>query len=218
MPSAHALLLLLATYGYPGILGLVFLAALGIGAPIPVTALLLTLGALSGVPGGPSLPALAVAAVAGAASGHTVDYWGGRFAHRLVSRQLARAEARPGIRGLLQRTLRLRGGLAGLVFLSRFLLSPIASPVSLFAGVTGMAFATYLILEALGDAIYVLGNLTLGRIFGAGLVAHGGALPAFWLVAAAASLAPVVLVRIATQLTAPGDAPSSIGPEGVEVD
>jgi membrane-associated protein len=196
----HAVLQLMATYGYPGLLALMFVAALGIAAPIPVTLLLVTLGSLSSWPGGPSLPLLAVAAVAGATCGHSTDYWCGRLGTRLVSRWLARAQRAPAVGGLLDAAIRLRGGRALLVFLSRFLLSPIASPVSLFAGATRMRFALYLCLEALGSAVYVLSDLLLGRAFGSGLLAHGAALPAFWLAVAALTMLPLALLRLANRL------------------
>ena len=70
---------------------------------------------------------------------------------------------------------------------------PVASPVSLLAGVTRMPFGRYLALEALGEAIYVLGNLALGRIFGPRLLEHGNLLFVAWGLVALATLVPVVL-------------------------
>lgn len=197
MLSAHIATQLIATYGYLGLFAAVFVAAVGIGAPIPVTALLLTVGALSASRGGPSVAALSLAGIAGATGGHMVDYWFGRLGNRLARSWLARAQRRPGVHSVLERVLRLRGGRALLLFVSRFVLTPIASPVSMLAGVTRLGFGVCLGLEVCGTAIYVLGNLTLGRIFGATLLAQGGALPAFWVVVAVATLAPVALIRLA---------------------
>jgi membrane-associated protein len=199
MPNAHIVLHLMATYGYPGLLLAMFLAALGIGAPIPVTALLLTLGALSGSRGGPSFVLLAAAGLVGAVGGHLGDYWAGRAGTNLILRRLQ--PTRPGavVHRLFQRATRLRGGRWLLVFVSRFLLTPIASPVSLLAGLTRMPFGRYLALETLGEAIYVLGNLTLGRIFGPRLLAHSNMLFVAWGLVALATLVPVGLVWLASR-------------------
>lgn len=197
MPSAHLTMQLITTYGYLGLFAAAFVAAVGIGAPIPVTALLLTLGALSASHGGPSFASLSAAGLAGTTGGHLVDYCFGWLGNRLAQRWVGRAQQRYGAHGMLDRVLRLRGGRALLVFVSRFLLSPIASPVSVLAGVTRMGFAAYTGLEVGGGAIYVLGNLALGRLFGARLLAQGGALPTFWIIVAIASIAPVALVWVA---------------------
>ncbi len=198
MSSAHSVLHLIATYGYPGLLVAAFVAALGVGVPIPLTLLLLTLGALSGSHGGPGFAALAVASIAGVTGGHTMDYWLGRLGNRLATRWLARTQPGSSVSGLLQRTARLRGGRAILTFASRFLLTSIASPVSVFAGATRMSAGLYLGLEALGTSIYALGILTLGRVFGSSLLTHGHMIPTFWVVAVLATLVPLALVGLAT--------------------
>lgn len=202
MPTAQSILHLTATYGYPGLCVAVFVGALGIGVPIPVTVLLLTLGALSGVVGGPGFVLLTVAGVAGAVGGHTVDYWGGRLGRDLVERHRRRPRTRRSTRlsGLLHEAMRARGWRAALIFVSRFLLTSIASPVSMLAGVTRMGFGYYLGLEALGEAIYVVGNLALGRAFGPGLLTHGGVLPLFWIGATLLTLLPLVLLRVALRV------------------
>lgn len=197
MPNVHAFVALTGTYGSLGLFAAVFVGALGIGVPIPVTALLLTLGALSGSRDGSSFALMALAATAGAVGGHMVDYSCGRLGSRVVQRWLAKLRPDGTVGTFLTSALRLRGGRAVLVFLSRFLLTSIASPVSVLAGTTRMALGFYLALEVTGEAIYVLGNLTLGRLFGAGLLTHGGAPLAFWIAVAVLTLAPLVFVRLA---------------------
>lgn len=194
MPHADAINSLVATYGALGLFAVVGVGALGIGVPIPVTALLLTIGALSGARGGPDFALVAVAALLGAVAGHLVDYWTGRLGNRLLQRWLDRSRSDRGVGALVRWALRLRGGRSLLVFLTRFLLTSIASPVSLLAGTSGMPFGRYLVLEVGGEAIYVLGNLTLGRVFGDALLAHGVPV-AFWLAVAALTVAPLVLLR-----------------------
>lgn len=196
MPNVSAVVGLVGTYGYLGLLAAAFVGALGIGVPIPVSALLLTLGALSGSRGGPNFALTAVVALAGIVLGHLVDYACGRLGNRLLQRWLAKFRPESGGGALLNGALRLRGGRVALVFLSRFLLTSIASPVTLLAGTTRMAFALYLTLEVTGETIYVLGNLTLGRVFGVGLLAGGGVPPAFWIALAVLSLAPLLFLRL----------------------
>lgn len=200
MPNAHAILNLIGTYGYPGLFAAVFVGALGIGIPVPVTVLLLTLGALSGSHGGPSFVPLALAGIAGAVGGHNVDYWCGRLGNRLLNRRLARGRRSGAVSDVIQAMSRLRGGRAIGVFISRFLLTSIASPVSLLAGATRMGFGGYMILEVTGEAIYVVGNLALGRAFGTTLLSSNGALPVFWLVVTVATLLPLVLIRLAMRM------------------
>jgi membrane protein DedA with SNARE-associated domain len=222
MHQTDAIHHLLATAGAPGVFVVCFIAALGIGAPIPITALLLTLGALSGSAGAPNLPPLAFAGVLGAVGGHLVDYWVGRMSSQIGSRLGGRLEENAGARWLsralsrasgdtrLRALLRPRGGAALVIFLSRFLLTPIASPISLLAGMMRQRFGLYLALEVAGEVIYVLGNLALGRAFGARLLAGGGAkLLLFWLGVTVLTLLPLALMRLASRLGLVSPAPRS---------
>lgn len=198
MPTLPVFLHWIATYGAPGLFVVVGVAALGIGVPIPVTALLLTLGALGGLPGSPNLAPLAVAGIAGIVTGHTVDYEVGRLGRQVAHRWLGRAPVqRSGMLSLLQRALALRGGLVVLTFVSRFLLTPVASPISLVAGIACLRGWLYLGIELLGTGIYVGGNLWVGRIIGPSLFSAGAAPLIFWSVVAVVTLLPVVLVRLA---------------------
>lgn len=193
----QTLLDLIATYGYPGLLVMLFVAALGIGAPIPVTLLLLTMGALSNAVGGPDFFLLALVCIPGLVAGHTVNFVSGRVGNRLLERWITRAMARVGAQDLFDSAVRLRGGRALIVFLTRFLLTPIACPIGFLAGVTRMEAGNYLIVEIPGTIIYVLGNLILGRLFGKNLIKEGGISPIFWIVVAAAVILPIVFVRYA---------------------
>jgi len=198
----QTILNLITTYGYPGLFVMLLLAALGIGAPIPVTLLLLTLGALSNSAGGPNLVVLALVCVPALAAGHTVNFASGRVGNRLLERWINKALARVGVNDLFDSAMRLRGGRALVVFLTRFLLTPIACPIGFLAGVTRMETRTYLAVEVPGTIIYVLGNIILGSLFGKDLLKEGGISPLFWIVVAIAVLLPFVLVRYAPQVFA----------------
>jgi membrane-associated protein len=194
MLYAQAVLHLFASVGYLGLAALLFLAALGIGAPIPVTALLLVTGALSGTQGGPNAVAVAVLAVLGLTCGHATDYLCGRLGTRVFAPRLSRALDRlNGVRQILE-SPRSTSGRTLLLFLSRFILTPVASPVSLFAGVIRMPVGLYLALETAGTAVYVAGNLLLGHLFGPHAFGGGG-LILFWLVVAGLTLLPIALIR-----------------------
>jgi membrane protein DedA with SNARE-associated domain len=190
---------LVQTYGYLGLFAAAFVAALGIGVPIPLTALLVALGALSVMPHGPGFAGLALAGLAGVCGGHLTDYSVGRFGGRHLSGRLERLGERSRVRRVLDAASRLRGGHLLLVFLSRFLLTSIASPVSLLAGVTQLSLPVYLGLEVVGEALYVLGNLMLGRVFGPHITASWTNLLVLWSVIAVVSLLPVALLRLVTR-------------------
>jgi hypothetical protein len=56
----------------------------------------------------------------------------------------------------------------------------------------------YLGLELSGEALYVLGNLGLGRLFGARLTSGTGGLLLLWLAVAVLTLLPFALLRLLT--------------------
>lgn len=209
MPNAPELFHYLGIYGPLGLLVAVFVAALGIGAPIPVTAVLLTLGTLSASPDGPSYMALALAGIAGITAGHTADYWIGRLGSHAIGGWMARRYQRSTGHIWMRNAMRMRGGQTLLTFLSRFLLTPLASLISLLAGVTRMQPGRYIALEVSGTAIYVLGNLTLGRALGPHLLAQGGTMPIFWMSVGVLTLLPLALVRLTAYILdrrTPGEA------------
>ncbi len=195
MPQLPALLQWIDAYGPFGLFLALAVGAIGVGVPIPVTALLLTLGALSGASNGPAMPALMVAGIAGIAAGHMVDYMVGRLSATVTARWLARATHAQRIMALVDAATSHRAGLAALIFASRFVLTPIASPVSLMAGMARMRALAYLALELAGASIYVVGYLALGRVAGPGLVHHGAWLAAFWIGVAVVTLLPTLLLR-----------------------
>jgi membrane protein DedA with SNARE-associated domain len=153
--------------GYLGLAALLLLAAAGVPLPVPITATLIVLGALTARPDGPSFLALAVVATPAATAGHCLDYWLGRSSSPVLQRWRKRLERRFRRGALLSR---LEEGFvrnAGLVILgTRCLLTPLASPVSLLAGAARIAFPVYLVLELAGTSLYVCGNLTLGWLLG----------------------------------------------------
>src|SRR5579863_3161655 len=156
--------------GYPALMAIVLVAALG--APLPITVLLLALGALSATRGGPDFWLLAVLGTCAAVTGDLGDYALGRAGGARLLVWLYRHHRRRLGAPLRQarRLLRQRGSTA--VFLSRFLFTSVSSPISFLVGVSRLPLARFLVWSIAGKGIYIVGNLLLGRLFGTGLARY----------------------------------------------
>ena len=164
------LVLLFDSYGYLALAALLLLAAAGMPLPVPVAATFIVLGTLTAHSSGPSFLALALVATLAATAGHSLDYWLGRSSSPLLERWRRRLEARRRRSALLARAeKRLLQNASLVILVTRCLLTPLASPVSLMAGAARIAFPLYLVLELAGTALYFGGYLTLGRLVGPAL-------------------------------------------------
>jgi membrane-associated protein len=186
---------LAASYGYPALALIMLAAAAGIPLPVPVAALLVAAGALSAQPHGLSWALLALCGVPAAAAGHSLDYWLGRAGSPLVTRWMRRVEHHT-IGGIALHRTRAGSWAVGplLVFLTRWTLTALASPVAALAGAVRMPYRVFLAAEVAGEAIYVCGLLALGRLLGPALPHDGFFAPALWIGLA------VVLIVAATAL------------------
>lgn len=195
---------LAASYGYPALALIMLAAAAGVPLPVPVAALLVAAGALSTQSHGPSWMILALCGVLAASAGHSLDYWLGRAGSPLVTRWMRRLERHIGGRAI-HRT-RAGGWAVGplLVFLTRWTLTALASPVAALAGAVRMPYRVFLVAEVAGETIYVCGLLALGRLLGPALPRDGFFAPALWigvvvvLVVAATALLPRLWRRLHT--------------------
>ena len=176
---------LAASYGYPALALLMLAAAAGVPLPVPVAALLVAAGALSAQPHGPNWVLFALCGVPAAAAGHSLDYWLGRAGSPLVTRWMRRLEHH-AIGGIALHRTRAGSWAVGplLVFLTRWTLTALASPVAALAGAVRMPYRAFLAAELAGEAIYVCGLLALGRLLGPALPHNGLFSPTFWIVAA----------------------------------
>ncbi len=201
-------------YGYPALALLVTLAASGVPIPFPVGAAFVALGALTAASHGPSFAVLLVVALLAATLGHSVDYWLGRAGSPLLRRGLSRLERRAGWGALDRAEQGLARNGSALILLTRFLLTPIASPVSALAGATRFPYARYLALEAFGQLIYFGGYLGLGRALGPAMIHSGLTMVLFFGVIALLVLAPILLLRLRPgllrRLTQPSTAPEEV--------
>jgi membrane protein DedA with SNARE-associated domain len=201
------LALLIAHEGYPLTIAAVLLSAAGL--PLPVTALLVAVGAASVHLSGSALLLLCALCAVAAVLGDTLDYAVGRLGAPMLASHLARRRSLPGRIGSLGKgqlaawNERLvaadeaRGGRGTSLMLcaSRFVppLMPLATPISLLLGASRFALLSFLIWDALGEAIFVAGNVALGRLFSAQLVTSGPESFILWTTLMALAVAPGAL-------------------------
>lgn len=181
-------------YCYASLVLVVLMAAVGV--PIPIGALVVGLGALSVQPHGPSFLALALLGTAAAVSGHVLDYGLGRVGRPVLYAWLLRPFLKFSGIGIKDATTGMGRSSGMTIFLTRFALTPLASPLSILAGVVRAPFARFLAWDAAGDAVAVVGNLTLGRWLGSGFTTYGPHATALWGVLAFAGAAPTLLFLV----------------------
>jgi membrane-associated protein len=186
-----SLLGFLTPYCYASLVIVVLVAAAG--APVPTGALFIGLGALSIQPHGPNFLALALLGTAAGVSGDVLDYGLGRVGRPVLYAWLLRPFLKFSGFGIKDANTGLGRGSGMMIFLTRFTLTPLASPLSILAGVVRAPLARFLAWDAPGDAVAVIGNLALGRWLGSGLTTHSPHAAAFWGVLAFAGVAPTLL-------------------------
>lgn len=162
---AHA-----TTWGAPALLALVFLSCLLV--PIPASLMILFAGALVATGAMPLWAALA-APYAGVVLGDQAAYWAGRGAGGPLRRLLARRGAAPLV---AVAEARLRENAAATLFLSRWLITPIAPYVTVLAGAARVGWAAMTAHSVAGRAIWVAGYVAMGWAFADTLDAAGASI------------------------------------------
>ncbi len=185
---ASSLVGLLALSCYASLVLLVLVAAAG--APLPTGALFIALGTLSVQPHGPNFLALGLLGTAAGVSGDLLDYALGRMGRPVLYTRLLRPLLRFSGIGIKDANKALGGSRGMMIFLTKFTLTPLASPLSILAGAGRAPLARFLVWDAPGDAVAVIGNLAIGRWLGPGLITHSPHAAAFWGVLAFAGVAP----------------------------
>ena len=145
------------TYGPPAFGLALLLGALGF--PLPGTLFVLAAGAF-GRQGIIDLAAASSLGLVGAVLGDSTGYIVGRFAKGWVERHFGHSTAWQGA----QQTFERRGGLA--IYLTRFLLTPLAVPTNLIAGGSGYSFWRFLGYDVAGEFTWLVLYGGLGYIFG----------------------------------------------------
>jgi membrane protein DedA with SNARE-associated domain len=154
------LLSTLGIYGLPVLFGILVIGCMGI--PMPASLLLLVAGSLT-EQGDMSLwPTLALA-VAGAIIGDNLGYsigrWGGHRVRGRLSRVVGGEEKLKRAESWLKR----HEG-AG-IFFTRWLLTPLGPIVNLTSGLTNYSWPRFLFYDVIGEALWVVLYVMLGRFF-----------------------------------------------------
>lgn len=150
------LLTAMLNYGTPLLGGTLFLAALGL--PLPATLMLLAAGAFTrqGVMAAEvALPVAVISAIAG----DSCSYLLGRFGSRCLPATWQRIAASGKVFQMFSRW----GGWS--IFLTRFLLTPVALPVNLLAGSSGYSYAKFASAVVAGEIVWVAAYGGIGHYF-----------------------------------------------------
>ncbi len=169
------LLGLLAIYGYAIIFGIVLVGALGV--PMPSAVVLLAAGAIA-VEGDLSVVLVIAVAAAAAGLGDCLIYLLARFVGRAavvrLGKRVGLTEAR------IETTQQRVGGWLGLsVFITRWLVTPLALVLDLLAGVGKYPLPFYALLCFTGELLWAVVYVGVGYVFGeswanvAGLLGDG---------------------------------------------
>lgn len=150
------LLALLTGYGLPALFAILLITSAG--APFPDSLLLVAVGSFVAQGDLDFLPVIAVGtlgAVAGDQLGYAAGYWGGRpLAAKVAGTdRIARAEA----------FSRKWGGMG--IFFSRWLVGPLGPWINITSGMTTYPWLKFVLLDVVGELIWVVLYVSLGRIF-----------------------------------------------------
>jgi membrane protein DedA with SNARE-associated domain len=144
-------------YGAPILGAIVFLSALGI--PLPATFIVIAAGAFSREG---FLPWHTTGLIAWACVvlGDCIGYAAGHYARGPVLHRFGKSDPWARAEIFFQHW----GGMS--VFLTRFLITGIATPVNVMAGMGNISFRTFLLYDFSGEALWVFGYGGLGYLFG----------------------------------------------------
>ena len=147
----------IAAYGAPMVAGLLYLGGLGI--PVPATLLLIASGAFirQNLLNAVSTPILGYI---GTVAGDTSLYLIGFFASGWIETRFGQTTTWKNARELFDR----RGGIA--IYLTRWLLTAVAFPITLIAGSSGYRFQKFFAIDALGELTWFAVYGGLGYAFG----------------------------------------------------
>jgi membrane-associated protein len=144
-------------YGGPMVAGLLMLGAMGV--PVPGLIVVIAAGAFIRQ----ELLSLYTAPIwglVGVVAGDTVVYGAGRFTSKWVERRFGESAAWQSAKQNFDK----RGGLA--IYLTRWLITPLAIPTNLIAGSSRYPFGRFLFFDVAGEITWILLYGGLGYIFG----------------------------------------------------
>lgn len=151
------LLTYIVTYGAFAVGGVLFTAALGL--PLPSTLFVLASGAFI-QQGVLDLYSTAIVALLAAVLGDTLSYGMGRLLRHPIQSRFGQSAAWRNAETYFNQ----RGALA--IYLTRWLLTPIAVPINLVAGSSSYTAGHFVGFAAAGELTWLVGYGTLGYMFG----------------------------------------------------
>lgn len=160
MNLSDYLLSTLGVYGLPVLFGTLLIGCIGV--PMPASMLLLAAGSFT-EQGDMSLWPVVALSAAGAIIGDNIGYALGRWGGRRVSGRLSRLIGGEQRLQEAEKWLKRREGAA--IFFSRWLLTPLGPVVNITSGLTGYSWPRFLLYDVLGETLWVILYVMLGRFF-----------------------------------------------------
>ena len=160
MTLTDQLLAAFSQYGLPLMFGVITIASAGV--PLPITLMLVAAGsfvALGEMKFWQVVVVASAAAVLGDQIGYALGRWGG---HRVAGR-VNRKKARAAQMRRAEKFARRWGG-AG-IFFSRWLVTPLGPWINLSSGMTAYPWARFLCWDVVGEVLWVVLYVALGKLF-----------------------------------------------------
>ena len=150
----------LSQYGLPVLFGVIVIATVGV--PLPISMMLVAAGSFVEL-GEMKLWQVIVVASAGAVVGDQIGYALGRWGSQLVVPRIKRRKN--GAAKIAQAdAFAKRWGAAG-IFFSRWLITPLGPWLNLTSGMTGYPWVRFFVWDALGEVLWVVLYVMLGKLF-----------------------------------------------------
>jgi membrane protein DedA with SNARE-associated domain len=160
MNLQETLLSALATYGAIAIFVTILMASIGV--PFPVSFLLIVAGSFVEA-GDLQFWPVVIAGITGAIIGDHAGYSIGWFGGRKIASAISRRFKAEGLLEKAEATSRRWGGVS--VFFSRWLITAIGPYINLTSGITRYALPRFSIWVVLGEVLWVILYVYIGRLF-----------------------------------------------------
>ena len=159
----NPILTLVLNYGYPIIVCCIIAAYLGL--PVPTNAILLAAGSFT-VDGSLNIFLLILLATVTAIMGDLFGYYlGKKFGSRVVNSLTKKFGLNQNKLNSVNNILESWG--SWYIFFTRWLLTPIAIPVNITAGISNFSFKKFITISIIGELIWAIIYIYLGFLFGA---------------------------------------------------
>jgi membrane-associated protein len=160
MNLTDQLLAAISIYGLPVFFGVILIAAVGV--PLPVTLALVAAGSfveLGEMRLWEVITVGSAAAILGDQLGFLIGRWGGRRLEAWIRKRKGGAERIQRAHAFAQ-----RWGALG-IFMTRWLITPLGPWLNLTSGMTDYPWARFFLWDALGEILWVVLYVMLGKIF-----------------------------------------------------